>query len=115
MAKTNNFQCHLCDKSFGTHLFLKLHQDKKHVQHLEMCVFCGLQLKYKSNLRRHILTVHHQTRKYSCGFCTKTFNRKDNFQRHLVRHSITEKFQCKICGLSYSRKDNLMVHNRKFH
>lgn len=48
---------------------------------MAQCQVCHQCLATDKILQRHMHTVHGQSL-YQCAACTKTFNRKDNFERH---------------------------------
>jgi len=61
--------------------------------------------------------------KYTCKKCSKDFNRKADYERHLqnkngcsfskTKRSIPDSFICKNCKKSFTRKDNLNCHLKK--
>ncbi|XP_067669545.1 uncharacterized protein [Haliotis asinina] len=45
-----------------------------------------------------------------CNYCTKTFQRLDNLQRHERIHTGEHPFKCKICGKGFVQKSGLQAH-----
>ncbi|VDI72110.1 Hypothetical predicted protein [Mytilus galloprovincialis] len=52
---------------------------------------------------------------FPCTICQKTFGRRDNLDRHMLRHRDGSLFQCKTCGLLFSRIDSLQRHTEEKH
>ncbi|XP_069109117.1 uncharacterized protein [Argopecten irradians] len=50
------------------------------------CNICDKCFKQKSHLLRHKRTFHGDSIKYTCSHCRVSFNRKDNFERHVKHH-----------------------------
>ena len=46
-----------------------------------VCRWCGCFYQWQKSLQRHVETIHADIR-YKCSACKRTFNRKDNFERH---------------------------------
>ena len=49
-----------------------------------VCRWCGCFYQWQKSLQRHVETIHADIR-YKCSACKRTFNRKDNFERHKKR------------------------------
>ncbi|VDI21497.1 Hypothetical predicted protein [Mytilus galloprovincialis] len=52
---------------------------------------------------------------FPCTICQKTFDRRDNLDRHMLRHRDGSLFQCNTCGLLFSRIDCLQRHTEAKH
>ena len=66
----------------------------------------------KKELKRHVKSVHYFV-KFDCDQCSATFNRKDNYERHLEEIHSTQcldGFRCDLCNIFFARKDNFMRH-----
>ncbi|GFO47450.1 Zinc finger protein [Plakobranchus ocellatus] len=107
------------------------------------CPQCRYISDRKNNLKRHIVTMHHESSKtleccglcfqskaalrdhnsvfhkggYRCSFCARNFCRKALLRRHLTVHSGQKDFFCELCGYATSHKSNLerhqKIHSRK--
>ena len=77
---------------------------------MEKCDICNKLFSNKSNLRKHIKSVHEKI-KFKCEICDKEFSQEDNLQRHKKAvHSKNIEFNCIVCERKFSRKDNLLAH-----
>ena len=70
-----------CKCSFLNYNFLKLHKDKKHKNIYNSCKICGVVIKNKSHVTRHINDPTRtciRTENYKCTECNVVFKRNDN-------------------------------------
>lgn len=87
-SKERKFKCELCESAFGM----------------------------KSNLKRHVMTVHEDRRGHQCEICGAAFGLKQNLETHVrVKHEKKKPFQCPICGASFGYKQVLQNHRRNIH
>ena len=74
----------------------------------EECEECGITLKNKNTLQNHIKVVHIAIRPFSCPECNSTF------KSHSAIHSDNKPFACNICDktfkLSQSKRSHMMTH-----
>ena len=77
---------------------------------MEKCDICNKLFSNKSNLRKHIKSVHEKM-KFKCEICTTNFTRKDNLLSHKRNiHSKSIEFECTACEKKFNRKGNLQAH-----
>ena len=77
---------------------------------MEECDICNKLFSNKSNLRKHIKSVHEKM-KFKSEICDKEFSQEDNLQRHKKAvHSKSIEFKCTVCERKFSRKENLQAH-----
>jgi hypothetical protein len=80
------------------------------------CQQCGFIFGMRSNLKRHILTVHEDRRIFGCDLCSASFGLKQNLVTHVrVKHERRRPFSCIICGLTFGYKQVLQNHVRNIH
>ncbi|KAL3458107.1 hypothetical protein BJX64DRAFT_302235 [Aspergillus heterothallicus] len=73
------------------------------------CTVCGAEFTRRSNCREHMKRHDPSGRKlYPCEDCTKTFGRKTDLKRHVDSvHRGIRRFGCDQCGYRFSRQDTL--------
>ena len=102
------------------------------------CPYCTYETDRKNNLKRHIVTMHHDSSKvldccgqifkskaalrdhvalfhktgYKCHVCYRNFCRKALLRRHLAVHSGKKDFRCPDCQYATSHKSNLERHQK---
>ena len=55
------------------------------------CLYCNNCHMSKTNVKRHIETVHLRSKIYSCSFCPKKFGQKVEVKKHMQRIHESEK------------------------
>lgn len=80
------------------------------------CHLCGQIFARKSNLFKHLRSVHEETRRFACNQCSFKFKRQDHLIKHIRSvHSKVRKFSCDICGIGFAEKFNRDKHRRSIH
>lgn len=81
-----------------------------------LCGICGFAFGMRSNLKRHIMTVHEHRRGFRCTSCDAAFGLKQNLATHVrVKHDKSRPFECDICGFRFGYKQVLQNHRRNIH
>ena len=117
------FECAQCgDMDSGVQKFqnhMRKHKTQKIVSKCELCEF---ETPHAGNLKRHVKLHTAVKPKKSKSFktcepCGKTFDRKDNFDRHMKAHlkESAETFGCTQCDHKFERKDSLVKHQNTVH
>ena len=80
------------------------------------CKNCGKHFSSKTNLKKHIHTIHEGHKDYKCDFCNKLFNQESNLKKHVYAIHVGHKgFKCEFCGKLFSQKVNMRRHKQKVH
>ena len=88
-VQKKSYQCNKCSKSYSSKQHLKHHELLKHNSKLpdyatkSQCLYCDQMFSTKSNLTRHINSVHLLVT-FSCDFCEKQFKHKENLTFHIL-------------------------------
>ncbi|OAD79684.1 C2H2-type zinc finger transcription factor, partial [Phycomyces blakesleeanus NRRL 1555(-)] len=73
---------------------------------------CKARFSRRYNLTTHVKTHDKQRiKEHGCTFCDKAFDRKHDRDRHVATvHHNKRTFTCKICPTSFTRRDALSRH-----
>lgn len=74
-----------------------------------MCHICSRVYMNRSNLRRHLNTVH-SNRTFECLVCKRSFTKQRQFSFHLRSHQTKENYICDTCGKQENTKNALKQH-----
>lgn len=102
-----------------------LSKEKKNPQDSEknqMCGECGLKFSTKSNLNRHVRTVHSNNAEsgngdFCCDRCGHLYSRKDNLNHHIknVHDTSDQVIKCHVCSKICASHDSLRHHIKTVH
>lgn len=92
-TKERNFECHLCQRKFGSNNHVMRHYRLVHKQEPPAtekrkmaCEFCAEEFTFKGKLTRHIMHKHTKEKKHACQLCPDRFYSNSHLQRHLRAH-----------------------------
>jgi len=77
------------------------------------CEQCSASFPKLSQLLQHRRVENHW--KHRCESCKKSFSRKDNFERHVLKHNNENNQHCPECLKVFARKDALNEHLHQEH
>ena len=70
----------------------------------------------KSNLNKHIASVHDGKKPFKCNICEASFPQKQNLNIHIASvHEGKKPFKCNSCDASFVSKHGLTVHIYSVH
>ncbi|XP_055547007.1 zinc finger protein OZF-like [Wyeomyia smithii] len=81
------FKCHLCPNTFTRQDRLDFHIKAHLGEKPFKCTKCPSSYIHERDLRRHTRTKHEEIRPFVCNVCSKAFNRKDAYGKHMKIHS----------------------------
>nr|XP_045608984.1 uncharacterized protein LOC123764831 [Procambarus clarkii]XP_045608990.1 uncharacterized protein LOC123764831 [Procambarus clarkii] len=107
-------RCTVCQKemlasSYKIHM-LRMHGEAKHP-----CETCGQRFTVRSDLMRHLNTVHSNLRPYDCDLCGEKFATSDALRYHRNKTHSTVLHYCEYCNKSYKWKGELRTHIQRNH
>ncbi|XP_056279308.1 telomere zinc finger-associated protein isoform X2 [Pseudoliparis swirei] len=138
-SKKDSVQCPVCEKSFKSKYYLKVHNRYTNVgiftsnncwknshQCLSFrrrhtgerpfgCLKCGKRYFRKENLLLHEIRDCAKVQTYTCVTCSSTFNGKEELRLHVVSHTGDMPHKCSTCPEQFMHKKNLSMHMMKVH
>ena len=86
------------------------------------CSICKREIKYKKDLKEHMIEKHGKVPKkstgnqYKCVNCKREYNQEKEFTKHINENHITDvrKF-CKDCNEKFRTNNNFEVHQKTVH
>jgi uncharacterized Zn-finger protein len=98
VAHRREHKCDVCSKRFATAGGLNKH---KEIHIGAICSVCGVHLKSKNHLRRHVRTVHEGKKEETCHICGLGFTYKQGLYKHQAEeHNYKGNDLC-FSGLDY--------------
>lgn len=80
------------------------------------CTFEGCKREYVNSaiLKRHVLAIHSQMKKFQCSVCGKSLASRQNLKEHSFIHSGDKPYACKEpgCGMSFRQGTHLSSHKK---
>lgn len=110
-----NFICDFegCGKAFKGKRDLRGHKSRHETKNVKNfgCINCGLKLKSKYSLNRHLL-IHDGIKQHACTFCSKSFAQKTELNKHMRCHVGENTYECSFpaCNDSFRLLSELRIH-----
>ncbi|XP_072319957.1 uncharacterized protein [Eucyclogobius newberryi] len=101
------YPCSVCGKKFKLEHALKKHEES-HVNGQYYCVRCSKFFQKQSHYKRHMQV--HRKRERMCPHCHTVFIKLNAFKVHLRTHSIERPHQCTCCPESFEHKEEFDYH-----
>ncbi|XP_049437329.1 telomere zinc finger-associated protein isoform X3 [Epinephelus fuscoguttatus] len=114
-SKKESVQCPICDKSFKSKYYLKVHNRRHTGERPFGCLKCGKRYFRKENLVLHEIRDCAKVQTYTCVTCSSTFNGKEELRLHVVSHTGNMPHKCSTCPEQFMYKKNLTIHMMKVH
>uniref|UniRef100_A0A1Q3F1J1 Putative c2h2-type zn-finger protein n=1 Tax=Culex tarsalis TaxID=7177 RepID=A0A1Q3F1J1_CULTA len=114
----NQFKCNEWDKIYPSDRKLQEHIRISHRgERPYQCKICGKTFPRVFTLNHHVQSVHEKIRKktYRCDKCTRAFESKPAYERHMNSHEGIKLNQCPHCGHKYEYKAYLLQHIAEKH
>ncbi|XP_044729120.1 zinc finger protein 184-like [Chrysoperla carnea] len=117
---TYDLKCDICGKQFRHNIALLRHLSDHRREKSEVKPQCGICHKTfydRHTLRRHIKTVHQDTRPFKCTLCPKSFHDERILRIHMVTHTGERRYKCDVqgCSRTYTQSTPLAQHKLKCH
>ena len=123
------YSCSTCGLSYKFSSSLLAHEKTHSQTEVIKCDACNTEFKRLDYLRRHVKkcsgtkTENVKSRTFICQECGKSFNMRNNFNKHTKRHMDNNNykprmgkkdiFKCWDCGKCFNRNSNLKVHIKR--
>ena len=79
------------------------------------CTICSKTFD-RTNMKRHILTVHEGVKPFKCTLCVTTFSTKTHLKRHIAGvHEGKKPHPCAICQDGFKMAKQLRQHMKRVH
>ncbi|XP_022618807.1 telomere zinc finger-associated protein-like [Seriola dumerili] len=114
-SKKDSVQCPICDKSFKSKYYLKVHNRRHTGERPFGCLKCGKRYFRKENLLIHEIRDCARVQTYTCVTCSSTFSGKEQLRLHVVSHTGDMPHKCSSCPEQFLYKKNLTIHMMKIH
>ncbi|KAK5895181.1 hypothetical protein CesoFtcFv8_011797 [Champsocephalus esox] len=114
-SKKDCVLCPICNKSFRSKYYLKVHNRRHTGERPFGCAKCGKRYFRKENLSLHEMKDCAKVQTYTCVTCSSTFNGKVELRLHVVSHTGNMPHKCSSCPEQFMHKKNLTIHMMKVH
>mmetsp|Transcript_16336 Transcript_16336/g.28234 ORF Transcript_16336/g.28234 Transcript_16336/m.28234 type:complete len:307 (-) Transcript_16336:1295-2215(-) len=124
LVHEKRYKCTLCTREFKKASQLVLHTEVAHSKKAKidtkasdnlMCHICHKDFGQKSDLTRHVRTVHEGLKQFKCNICSKRFSGSASLKNHVRAIHENVRFFCDKCGREFSRQDSLQRHLLNIH
>nr|XP_023025639.1 zinc finger protein 729-like isoform X1 [Leptinotarsa decemlineata]XP_023025642.1 zinc finger protein 729-like isoform X1 [Leptinotarsa decemlineata] len=116
-TKTEEFKCHLCDKSFKLKTYLQSHIRRHKLSEIQ-CSLCTYKTNLPGNLTAHMKRIHDENpQMFECAECDFKTKVKGSLKNHVKTHrsiSQLESYKCTICSFE-TKYNSCLINHVKTH
>lgn len=111
--------CDSCGMKFDNLLKFMNHRSRKHRRQswdriYRICDICGVKIKHKPNMVRHMKTSHLKIIRFYCDMCPVSLSCSTALRHHKTKeHNIPAPFYCQRCSRPFYTKTDLQNHELK--
>ena len=112
-----NYQCHTCDKKFGSKANMENHIKVIHENIIQerkfACIYCDQKFIHKNHMQMHIDTTHEE-KEVECKICDKQFSHTQYLNKHFKTHEGEDYTKCLVCQKklkSGTLKQHMNIHS----
>ncbi|XP_050092992.1 zinc finger protein 391-like [Anopheles aquasalis] len=105
--------CGIC----GAQVYNMIDHTRSHTkENMLQCPHCPVQMVNRTNLVRHVRTVHEKVVIKSCEPCGKGFTTDNAYKSHMrTHHNIGEQYQCETCLKIFNHASSRLEHIKRVH
>lgn len=76
------------------------------------CKFCSKTFQKEDEFDEHNHRIHQISKAHKCQFCQKKFSHKQSLTAHVRTHTGEKPYKCNICNRAFSVISSLIIHTR---
>ncbi|XP_065154587.1 pogo transposable element with ZNF domain isoform X4 [Paramisgurnus dabryanus] len=110
-------KCKICEWSFESEPVFLQHMKNTHKpgEMPYVCQVCEYRSSLYSDVFKHFVTWHEDTRHLLCQYCLKVFKHSTSYQQHYVRHQKSTVYHCNKCRLQFLFTKDKVEHKINHH
>ena len=110
------FKCEICEHKTGRKSDLKKHVESVHEEKKFNCNICDYKTTRNYNLKKHIESVHEGIKPFKCNNCDFEFAEKGKLKKHIESvHERIKPYKCNICEFETATNSDLKRHIDSVH
>ena len=113
-AQSDSYTCTYCQKSFTRRSNLNRHIESVHHKRTHPCTQCTKVFKYAGSLKQHVRTAH-EHHSHDCEQCGQKFISLRDLKVHVSAKHLGDVYPCQDCDKTFTRPRNLKEHRSSIH